>query len=628
MSRHLWLLLLVVTVASAGNLAEAEAHRAQPVAPLPFAGRPAALAPRTDSTITRSVYGYSPYWVDQRWLHYDLLDRIGLFDVTLNPDGSISNLSNFPQHWAAVIDRAHRNGVRVEMVATCFDWANIHGAIRAPASIPNLIALACSSGVDGINLDFEGLWYGDRDTFTFFVQRMSAACRAVGLDLTLATPPLNQENAYDLAALADTADGLFLMGYDFHWRGCPEAGPVDPLSGWTFYGNLPMAINHYLVRIGNVRKVWFGLPYYGYQWPTYADTVRSRTTGPGEAVYYRDAPGLAAQHGYRWNGEGQSPWYAFNSGGWRQCWFDDDTSLLLRYREVHEHDFLGTGMWALGYDGARPELWAAQREAFNRPLAAFSNGGFELWRLDTLAVPSDTSPNPVGWYEGRKARFRRETGTVRSGSSALRHFPDSLGYAWPVVSRVFQDVHVVPGADYEYRAWVQKTDGRGNRVRLLVEWRDAQYEVIDSASSSVLARDTAAWVELSTGPLTAPTGVRSARLHLWVLGFGGSVLWDDVSFGLPTGVHHNVTALPGLGTASVPTIVRSSLNLPASLSTHCSSLMTSDGRRVLDLVPGPCCGSSSYGLRHLAPGVYFVLLPAAGAGGTGPRVVKVVLAQP
>ncbi|MBM3314386.1 hypothetical protein FJY71_00895, partial [candidate division WOR-3 bacterium] len=588
---------------------ESERHREAGARPGPaFHGTPSPVTPRDEPTVTRSIYGYSPYWVDQQWLHYDLLDRIGLFDVTLNPDGSISNLSNFPHHWAAVIDRAHRNGIKVEMVATCFDWANIHDAIRAPSSIPNLIALACSSGVDGVNLDFEGLRVGDRDTFTLFVRRMSAACRTAGLDLTLATPPLNQENAYDLDALADTTDGLFLMGYDFHWRGAPEAGPVAPLTGWTFYGNLQMAINHYLGQIGHVRDVWFGMPYYGYEWPTYADTVRSRTTGSGEAVYYRDAPGSAVTHGYRWNAEGRSPWYAFISGGWHQCWFDDDTSLVLKYREVHEHDMLGTGMWALGYDGARTELWAALREAFNRPGETFTNGECETWRLDTLAVPSDTSANPVGWYEGRKAKYRRETGVVRSGASAIRHVPDSLGYPWPVESRLFQDVEVAAGERYEFKGWAYKNDGRGNQLRLLLEWYDSLHRVIASAGSALLTRDSAAWQQLTTGGITAPSGARFARLNLWMQGYGGSDCWDDIEFDSSTGVAE-AGGPPQPAVRTRATIVRGTLLLSGADGGRQEAkgeLLDAAGRKVMTLLTG------ANDVRHLSPGVYFVRAPGAG----------------
>jgi len=50
-------------------------------------------------------------------------------------------------------------------------------------------------------------------------------------------------------------------------------------------------------------------------------------------------------------------------------------------------------------------------------------------------------------------------------------------------------------------------------------------------------------------------------------------------------------------------IVRGVLSLPASLITHSSSLITSDGRKVMELVPG------ENDVRHLASGVYLVITP-------------------
>lgn len=574
---------------------ESETHRGEAVSVPAAPAGIASLVPRAETALTRSVYGYLPYWVDERWLRYDLLSHIGLFDVTLNPNGSISNPNNFPGRWAAAIDRAHRNGVKCEMVATCFGGSNVRQAIRAAGSIPNLVALASSAGVDGINLDFEDVLAADRDTLTLFVRRLSAACRTAGLDLTMATPPLNQSNAFDLRALADTTDGLFMMGYDFHWRGCPEAGPVAPLTGWTYYGNLQMAINRYLSEIGMLDKVWFGLPHYGYQWPTYADTAHSRTRGTGTALSYSSAARKAAVRGYRWNAEGQSPWFAFDSAGWYQCWFDDDTSLLLKYREVNERGFLGTGMWALGYEGSRPEIWAALRESFNRPLLSFTNGDCETWRLDTLAVPSDTSLNPVGWFEGRKARCRRETGIVRSGSACIRHEPDSLGYPWPVESKLFQDVRVTPGTSYEFSGWCSKNDGRGNRAKLLIEWQDSARRVVRMDTSRALTSDSAGWRPLTTGSVVAPAGATIARLCLWIEGRGGADFWDDLSFGS--------SAVPAAGSGAGvqrqgwPTLIRSVLRVPAG--ERCW-LHSADGRKVMALQPG------ANDVRQVAPGVYFV----------------------
>ncbi|MFO7638695.1 MAG: hypothetical protein R6X14_05300 [bacterium] len=65
-----------------------------------------------------------------------------------------------------------------------------------------------------------------------------------------------------------------------------------------------------------------------------------------------------------------------------------------------------------------------------------------------------------------------------------------------------------------------------------------------------------------------------------------------------------------------PTILRGVLRLPASLITHHSSLITSDGRKVMDLQPG------DNDVRHLSPGVYFVR-PATGSDASDSRRVVI-----
>jgi hypothetical protein len=602
------LLLTVPGVGAGVHQLEALSHR-RPLLPLrPVTRACAPLAPRFDSTVTREVYGYMPYWANQNYLHFDLLTTIGLFDVTLEPDGRISNYSGFPQVFAATIERAHRNGVRCEIVATCFGWWNIHQAITvgADSAIRNLVTLAETTGMDGINMDFEEILGADRDTMVRFMQRLSAECRARGLTLTMATMPLDFLNAYDFAALADTTDGLFIMEYNFHWPGCPEAGPVAPLSGWEYYGNLQMSLNEYLGEIGDGRKLLFGLPYYGYDWPTLSDTVRARTSGIGADLYYANARPGAQAHGRRWNAEGQVPWYCYDSSGWRQGWYDDDSSLCLKYQEVHDHDLLGAGMWALGYDGARTELWAALRESFNRPRAEPANGDCETWLRDTFTVPSDTSLRPSNWYAGRRASVRREANVTHGGDYALKHLPNSLGDAWPVPSMVFQDVEVSPGTVYEFGAWARKREARGNVMKLALQWFGADHRIIREDTSPVLVGDTINWVRLSTGSVAAPTSAVFARLALQVLGYGGHDLWDDVSFGPVTGI----AAGPASGLSSLvgPSVVRGvlwlgerhDLNVRHSGSWPRPMLFDASGRRVLDLQPGP------NDVSRLAPGVYFV----------------------
>ena len=49
---------------------------------------------------------------------------------------------------------------------------------------------------------------------------------------------------------------------------------------------------------------------------------------------------------------------------WRQLYYDDATALKAKYDLVNRHGLRGVGIWALGYDGTRTELYAALKAKF------------------------------------------------------------------------------------------------------------------------------------------------------------------------------------------------------------------------------------------------------------------------
>ena len=81
---------------------------------------------------------------------------------------------------------------------------------------------------------------------------------------------------------------------------------------------------------------------------------------------------------------------------WRQLYYDDAQSLATKYDLVNQYDVRGIGIWALGYDGSRPELYAVIKDKFivdtippeiissRASSAAFSPNGDG--RLDAFAV--------------------------------------------------------------------------------------------------------------------------------------------------------------------------------------------------------------------------------------------------
>ena len=177
----------------------------------------------------------------------------------------------------------------------------------------------------------------------------------------------------------------------------------------------------------------------------------------------------------------------------------------------------------------------------------------------------------------------------RPGTERIRHEPDSLGFDWPVVSVLFQDVEVEAGTAYGFAAWARKNDGLGNRLKLVLEWRDGQYDVIASASSPALVDDSTGWVQLTTGQQVAPPGAEFARLCLWMEGYGGADHWDDIVFSPVTGVEEKAEGGRMKAEPGNPTVMRA------------ADLARMDVR-VMDAT-----GSDVTGRRgSLAPGVYFI----------------------
>ena len=125
--------------------------------------------------------------------------------------------------------------------------------------------------------------------------------------------------------------------------------------------------------------------------------------------------------------------------------------------------------------------------------------------------------------------------------------------------------------------------------------------MLDSAASATVTRDTAAWVELTTGTITAPPGAEFARLNLWVLGYGGAVLWDDIDFSPSTGAVEERTSSHASRLTATATVVRGVLVLPdRSFGVGDWTLVDAVGRRILPLKAG------RNDVSRLSSGVYFI----------------------
>ncbi len=351
--------------------------------------------------LRRQVFGFLPYWElsdGSTRLQYDLLSTIAYFGVGASASGDLVKRNadgTTSVGWAgwtssrmtSVIDEAHRHGTRVVLTVQSFAWTTgqarsqsaLLGSPAARLKLARQIAAAVRDrGADGVNLDFEPLTSGRGDEFVAFVRSLRSELDklAKGYQLTFDTTGSIGNYPIEAATAPGAADAIFIMGYDYRTAGSSVAGSVSPLAGPAY--DLTDTVLAFTDRVAP-GKVILGIPYYGRAWSTVSDAPNARTQsgpkyGPSASVTYVNAVELAAANGRRYDAVEASAWLAYRRKNctttygcvtsWREVYYDDAQSIRAKYDLINRFGLRGAGIWALGYDGTRPELYGAIVEKF------------------------------------------------------------------------------------------------------------------------------------------------------------------------------------------------------------------------------------------------------------------------
>jgi len=256
-----------------------------------------------------------------------------------------------------------------------------------------LVKFAEKYQVDGVNLDFEGVFGLWRYEYTEFVGKVSEELHRLGKEVSVdvvcqTAPPksiddlkenmsgnfeeikkmLSWADSYDYEGLGKLVDQFILMGYDYHAMGS-EPGPVGPL--WWIRDVLD-----YTLKIVDKNKVVLGLPFYGRGW-TSIDKMRVEDWEPrnpmsrepmktafeagfelGKAYDYREIKEKSRyfiKSGI--NPEENSPWgvWELEDGKMTIVYYDDLESLKKKISLVREYELLGIAFWRLGHEDER--IW-------------------------------------------------------------------------------------------------------------------------------------------------------------------------------------------------------------------------------------------------------------------------------
>ena len=347
------------------------------------------------SSLADPTIGY-PSW------NFDMLSTVAFFGVHVDTAGhfvgdggwNVWNSSTL----STLVATAHQHGAKVVLTIILQDFsANTPNMCAGLAHIDTTVAQTAAEvrakGVDGVNIDYEGLDgscgrgdpYWAQHAMTTMTQKMRAALGSssyISVD-TYAGSAGDPYGFFDIGGIAAYADSLFVMAYDMEYSNYSSApiycsrfclGPTAPLTGYRYNDT---GIMSQYIAVAPRSKVILGVPYYGRkacvgnttspnQYPTSSVVADSYLDASGEAAYFEVRTGSYAAHRETNSGgmERWDIWYNTRLGCTRELYWDDAVSLGKKYDLVNADGLRGVGLWNLNYGGGAPELWAALQNHF------------------------------------------------------------------------------------------------------------------------------------------------------------------------------------------------------------------------------------------------------------------------
>ncbi|HYH91679.1 MAG TPA: FlgD immunoglobulin-like domain containing protein, partial [Candidatus Saccharimonadales bacterium] len=233
------------------------------------------------------------------------------------------------------------------------------------------------------------------------------------------------------ATASGGADAIVIMGYDYRSATSGVAGSIAPMRSSMY--DITDTIAAYKARVP-ASKLILGVPYYGRAWSTLTDDLHAKNVsgtkyGSSATANYDVARQFAADHGRHYDTAEAVAWTAYKRQtctktygcvtAYRQLYYDDAAALKKKYDLVNSAGLRGIGIWALGYDGTRTELYQAIKDKF------ITDSGAPTISASSLST-SVISPNGDGRLDTTTAKLTA-SGLVKWGYKVQPLIGSSLG---------------------------------------------------------------------------------------------------------------------------------------------------------------------------------------------------------
>lgn len=212
--------------------------------------------------------------------------------------------------------------------------------------LQNIIIEMQKKGYQKLDLDFEYIPPEDKQNYIDFIRHAVQMLHPFGFPVQVDLAPKTSDTqqgllyeAHDYKSIGEIADTVLLMTYEWGYTyGSPMA--VAPIN------KVEEVVSYAVGRIDN-RKIYMGIPNYGYDWalPFISGVTRAKTIGNEEAVALARTAGAEIQ----FDTTAMSPYFYYRDVNNIEhvVWFEDARSIYAKLSIIAKYNLLGAGYWNL-----------------------------------------------------------------------------------------------------------------------------------------------------------------------------------------------------------------------------------------------------------------------------------------
>ena len=254
----------------------------------------------------------------------------------------------------AYVNWAHGNGYQVWPMFTNSNMSETSKMLSDYKSrqtvINQIINYIKQYNLDGINIDFEGMYETDKDNFSRLLIEIRPRLNEIGavlsVDVTAPDGAPEWSLCYDRYTIGKVADYVMFMAYDQYGVSATKAGTTAG-HNWV-EANVKKFLGQEEVK---AEKIILGIPFYTRVWKESNGNVTSNVVNIGNVNNV--IPSNATK---TWDEDLQQYYLEYTKGGATyKIWVEDEKSIEAKLDLVSKYNLGGAAYWE--YDRATNSIW-------------------------------------------------------------------------------------------------------------------------------------------------------------------------------------------------------------------------------------------------------------------------------